>query len=117
MANQTSKLPAKKQQGAAKKKAMTKSQLRSKLAEDTGLTAKQVASVLDGLTVVALQQVKSVGSFTVPGLVKLTTTHKKATPERTGLDPFTKTEKVFKAKPARTVAKARVLKAVKDAVA
>jgi nucleoid DNA-binding protein len=49
-------------------------------------------------------------------LLKLTTVRKPATPEREGINPFTKEKTTFKAKPARTVVKPRPLKALKDAV-
>jgi hypothetical protein len=42
---------------------------------------------------------------------------KPATKERKGINPFTKEETIFKAKPARKVVKARAVKAAKDAVA
>jgi hypothetical protein len=41
---------------------------------------------------------------------------KPATPERKGINPFTKEPTVFKAKPARKTLKARPVKAAKDAV-
>lgn len=106
--------PAKNQK--AKKKPLTKTQLQALLAERSGLSKKQVAEVLDDLSDVAQEQLRSVGTFTVPKITKLVTVHKKATPEREGIDPFTKQPKTFKAKPARTVVKARVLKGIKDAV-
>jgi nucleoid DNA-binding protein len=42
--------------------------------------------------------------------------HKPAVAERTGINPFTKMEQVFKAKPARKVVKVRPLKALKEMV-
>ncbi|MGD0839131.1 MAG: HU family DNA-binding protein, partial [Polyangia bacterium] len=42
---------------------------------------------------------------------------KPATKARKGINPFTKEETIFKAKPARKVVKGRPVKAVKDAVA
>jgi nucleoid DNA-binding protein len=41
---------------------------------------------------------------------------KPATPEREGINPFTKEPTIFKAKPARKVVKAHPLKALKDAI-
>lgn len=103
----------------AAKKALTKGQLQVKLAEDSGLTVKQVKAVLDALLSNGLDQVKKVGSFTVPGLVKLTTVTKPAVAGGKEVpNPFKKGEMMItKDKPARTVVKARVLKGVKDAVA
>jgi hypothetical protein len=54
--------------------------------------------------------------FVVPGLMKVKSVFKPATKERKGIDPFTKLEKVFKAKPASTGIKIRPLKALKGMV-
>lgn len=99
-------------------KPLTKSQLKAKLAEKTGLPAKQVAEVLDALAEVAVAEVnrKGVGSFTIPSLCKVVVVNKKATPEKKMISPLTKTEITVKAKPARRVVKVRPLKALKDAV-
>ena len=50
----------------------------------------------------------------MPGLFKITTVRKPATKARKGINPFTKEEVMFKAKPARTVIKIRPLKKLKD---
>ena len=57
---------------------------------------------------------KGPGVFALPGLVKITVVKKPATPKRKGINPFTKQEQVFAAKPARKVIKVRPLKALKD---
>lgn len=72
--------------------------------------------MLAALQVIAAKQLKSAGSFTVPGVVKLVKKHKAATPAREGKSPFTGEKMMFKAKPARSVVRARALKAMKDAV-
>ena len=54
------------------------------------------------------------GMFSIPGLCKIVVQHKPATKERMGINPFTKEEQVFKAKPARNVVKVRPLKNLKD---
>ena len=56
------------------------------------------------------------GEVTVTGLIRLSVSTKEATPEREGINPFTKEPTIFKAKPARKVVKARPMKALKDAV-
>ena len=53
-------------------------------------------------------------AFTIPGLCKISVQHKPAVPERQGINPFTKEETTFKAKPARNVVKVRPLKNLKD---
>ena len=98
------------------KEKYTKTQILDAVAEDTELTRKQVSAVLDSLTEVIELHIKkrSVGEFVLPGLIKITTVKKPATKERTGINPFTKEEQVFKAKPASTAVKARPLKRLKD---
>ncbi len=56
------------------------------------------------------------GVFNVPGLMKVKVIRKPATKARKGINPFTKEETVFKAKPARNVVKIQPLKALKDMV-
>jgi nucleoid DNA-binding protein len=46
--------------------------------------------------------------------MKITVITKPATKARLGINPFTKQEVMFKAKPARKVVKIRALKALKD---
>lgn len=99
-----------------KKKPMSKVQFRTKLAEDCGLTTKQVEQILDAQSAIIIQQVNSIGSFTLPGLLKITRKTKPATPEKQGINPFTKEPMTIKAKPARSVVKVNVLKPLKDAV-
>ena len=100
----------------ALKDPMTKTQLLSELAEDAGLSKKDVASVLDGLSHVVSRHLKKrgAGQFTLPGLLKIKTVKKPATRARKGINPFTGEETVFKAKPARTMVKVQPLKALKD---
>ncbi|MCK4951550.1 MAG: HU family DNA-binding protein, partial [Gammaproteobacteria bacterium] len=56
------------------------------------------------------------GTFTVPGLMKVKVVRKPATKARKGINPFTGEEMMFKAKPARNVAKVLPLKGLKDMV-
>lgn len=112
----TAEAPAKKNQQPAKVKPLTKTQLKAKLAEKTGLTGKQVAEVLDALTETVFAEVKRAGSFTIPGVAKVVRQTKKATPEKQGINPLTKQPMTVKAKPERNVVKVRPLKALKDSV-
>ncbi|MDX1513208.1 MAG: HU family DNA-binding protein [Gammaproteobacteria bacterium] len=104
---------------AAVKEPYTKSQLLSAIAEDTGLSKKEVTAVLESLSGIIEQHVKKrgPGTFTLPGLLKVKTQRKPATKARKGINPFTGEETVFKAKPARTVVKIQPLKALKDMAA
>ena len=82
-----------------------------------GTSKRQVKSVVDALVVVGHKELKKSGVFLVPGFAKFVVVKKPATKEREGLNPFTNEPIVFKAKPARKVVKARLIKAVKDAIA
>jgi nucleoid DNA-binding protein len=97
-------------------KPATKSEVLSSIAEATGLSRKQVASVFEALSGQIKDAVgkKGPGVFALPGLLKIMVIHKPATPQRKGINPFTKQEQIFKAKPARKVIKVRPLKALKD---
>lgn len=107
-----------KSKSGSKAKSPTKTEIQAELAERTGLTKKQVASVLTSLSEVVGESLGRRGPkvFTFPGLVKFKVVHKKATKARKGINPFTGEETVFKAKPARNVVKAQPLKALKDRV-
>ena len=103
---------------AATAKSATKSEILTKIAEATELSRKQVSSVFDALSNEIKDAVgkKGPGVFAVPGLMKITVIHKPATKARKGINPFTKLEQTFKAKPARKVLKIRPLKGLKDFV-
>jgi len=55
-----------------------------------------------------------VGEFVLPGLMKIQTVKKPAKKARKGINPFTKEEVMFKAKPASTTVKVRPLKKLKE---
>jgi len=95
---------------------LSKTQILDQIATDTGLARKQVAAVLDSLTEVIEAHVKknAVGEFVLPGLLKISTVRKPAVKARKGINPFTKEEVTFKAKPASTAVKVRPLKKLKD---
>lgn len=99
-------------------KPMSKTEIMTALAEGTGLTKKEVSSVLDELTKLIEKSLskKGPGVFNLPGLMKITKVHKPATKARKGINRFTGEETTFKAKPARSVIKVRPLKGLKDMV-
>lgn len=111
-------MAAKKAATAESGKPMSKTEIYTALAERTGLAKKDISKVFDELGTLIGDQLGKKGpkTFNVPGLMKITVNHKPATKERRGIDPFTKQEKLFKAKPARNVVKVRPLKALKDMV-
>jgi len=99
-------------------KRLTKAQVISEIAEMAELEKKQVANVFEGLTNLIKKQLgpRGPGEFVIPGLLKLKTVKKPATPERKGVNPFTKEPTVFKAKPASKKVRASALKALKDMI-
>ena len=99
-------------------KAPTKSEIFSKLADDTELTRKQIASVFDSLGTVIKKNLstRGPGIFTMPGLCKMTVKKKPATKARKGINPFTGEEQMFKAKPASKTVRIRPLKNLKEMV-
>lgn len=101
------------------KEALSKSGLVAHLAEASGVIAKDVRAVLAALEGAVHGSVskKGVGSFTLPGLLKITALKVPAKPKRKGINPFTKEEQWFAAKPASVKVKVRPLKKLKDAAA
>lgn len=93
-----------------------KTQMLQQIADATELSKKQVQAVLDELTNVIEGHIKKkgVGEFVLPGLLKITTVKKPATKARKGINPFTKEEVTFKAKPASISVKVRPLKKLKE---
>ena len=101
------------------KAALSKSGLVAYLADATAVAAKDVRSVLAALegAVTASVSKKGAGSFTLPGLLKVTVINVPAKPKRKGINPFAKVEQWFAAKPATVKVKVRPLKKLKDAAA
>lgn len=99
------------------KTAFNKSTLQAHLAELSGAEPKTVKAVLAALeaTMVASLNKKGLGEFTLPGLLKVTSLVIPAKKKRRGIDPFTKVEREFAAKPATVRVKVRSLKKLKDA--
>jgi nucleoid DNA-binding protein len=97
-------------------KAPTKSEVIQSIAQSSELSRKQVSAVLEGLAGEMKKALgkKGAGLFVVPGLMKVTVIQKPAVPARKGINPFTKMEQMFKARPARKVVKVRPLKNLKD---
>jgi len=102
----------------AVKKPMTKSAIINEVVEKTDLTKKQVTSVFDELAIIIERHIKkrSVGQFTLPGLLKIEVKRKPKTKARKGINPFTGEPMTIKAKPARNVVKVRPLKRLKDMI-
>lgn len=101
------------------KEALTKSGLIAHIAEDSGLAPKDVRAVLASLEGAMQGSVskKGAGQFVLPGMFKITATKVPAKAKRKGINPFTKEEVWFAAKPASMKLKVRPLKKLKDAAA
>ena len=101
------------------KEALSKSGLVAHIADATGVAAKDVRAVMAALEGAVHGSVskKGAGSFTLPGLLKITSVSVPAKPKRKGINPFTKEEQWFAAKPATVKIKVRALKKLKDAAA
>ena len=99
------------------KASFNKTGLVAHLAEATGVEPKSVKAVMAALegTMVASVHKKGAGMFTLPGLLKVTAVQVPAKKARKGINPFTKEETTFKAKPASVKLKVRPLKKLKDA--
>ena len=100
------------------KKPMTKTEMIAALADSTGLTKQQVVSLFDELATLIKKELgeEGVGIFNISNLLKIKVVRKPATSERKGINPFTKEETVFKAKPAQNVVKLVPLRGLKELV-
>jgi nucleoid DNA-binding protein len=99
-------------------KPRTKGEFLSIVADQTALSRKQVAAVFNAMAGIFQADLGKGGPglVTVPGMMKVTVKRLPATKARKGINPFTKEEVIFKAKPARNVVKIRPLKALKQMV-
>ncbi len=97
---------------------MTKAVLYRTIAEQTGLTRKDVIAVFETLDEIIEGHLKKRGAgiFTLPGLMKLRVVRKPARRARKGTNPFTGEEMMFKAKPAHNVIKISPLKRLREKV-
>lgn len=112
----STKAPAKKTSAIQEK--FTKTAILSTISENTGLTKKEVSLVLDELTDLIERHIKkrSVGEFTLPGLLKIKTVTRPARPARKNVpNPFKPGELMdIPKKPASTRVKVLPLKKLKE---
>jgi len=101
------------------KDVLNKTTLVAHIAEASGVVPKDVRAVLAALegAVAGSVHKKGAGSFTLPGLLKISAVQVPAKAKRKGINPFTKEEQWFAAKPASIKIKVRPLKKLKDAAA
>ena len=97
------------------KSKLSKSQVFEALAEESGMAESEVKKVLGSLERLIEASIceQGYGQFTLPGLMKVTTVRRPAIKARRGINPFTKEETWFKAKPASTGVRIRALKKMK----
>ena len=99
------------------KKPMTKTDVINALAESSGLSRKDVGTMMTHLSELIGKEIGKKGPqvFNVPGLMKISVATKPATKATQRPSPFKPGEMMtVKAKPARKVIKIRALKALKD---
>ena len=101
------------------KETLSKSGLVAHIADTSGVASRDVRAVLSALEGAMAGSVskKGAGPFVLPGLLKVTAVNVPAKPKRKGINPFTKEEQWFAAKPASVKLKVRPLKKLKDAAA
>ncbi len=97
-------------------KRMSKAQVIAELVEKTGLGKKDVQNVFDQLLAIIERELgkDGPGEIVVPDLVKLRVKVVPGRPEHVGLDPFTKQERTFPARPEARKVRASVAKRLKD---
>ena len=97
----------------------TKQQIITDIADETGLSKKEVAAVFAALGTKIVQHMKPRGSgdFTIPDTgIKVRRVVKPKTKARMGRNPFTGEEIKIPAKPARKVIRLSALKALKESL-
>lgn len=102
----------------AVKEPMNRTAIYNEIADNTGLTKKQVKAVFDELAVLIERHIKkrAAGTFTLPGLLKIKTVAKPARKAQKNVpNPFRPGETMdVAAKPATVKVKALPLKKLKD---
>ncbi len=103
---------------ATKTKPLSKSEILNAVSDAVGeeVSKKHVKEVVEALVALGHRELKKSGTFVLPGFAKFVVVKKPARPARKGVNPFTKLEQTFAAKPASKSVKARPVKAIKDAV-
>jgi DNA-binding protein HU-beta len=102
-----------------KTKPLSKTEILSAIADAIGeeVSKKHIKEVVEHLVDVGHKELKKAGIFVLHGFAKFVVVKKPAKPARKGINPFTKQEQTFAAKPASKTVRARPVKAIKDAVA
>jgi DNA-binding protein HU-beta len=100
----------------ATEKRMSKAQIITELSDKSGVQKKDVQNLLSELVSLAERELgaKGPGEFVLPDIVKLKVKQVAAKPAHKGVDPFTKQEKEFPAKPASRKVRASPMKRLKQ---
>jgi len=103
---------------SAAAKPRSKSDVFATIAQHADLHRRDVAAVFHALGALIKADLSKLGAgvFKIPGMMRIAVTRKPATKARMGVNPFTKEEVMFKAKPARNVVRVRPLRGLKDMV-
>jgi nucleoid DNA-binding protein len=103
---------------AASTKPRSKNDVFQTIAQHVGIHRRDVGAVFHTMASLIRADLSKSGSgiFNVPSMMRITVKRKPATKARVGINPFTKEQVTFKAKPARNVVRVRPLKALKDMV-
>jgi nucleoid DNA-binding protein len=98
------------------KERWSKTQILNEISERVAISRKHVGAVMSELEGIIARHIgkSGPGEFVLPGLFKINTVKKPAQKARKGIDPFTKQERMFAAKPASVKVKVRPLKKLKD---
>ena len=99
-------------------KPLTKQGLLAHVSEAAAVDLKATKAVLANLeaTILASLHKKGAKGFVWPGLFKATLVSTPARPARKGINPFTKQEQMFAAKPASAKIRIRALKKANEAI-
>ena len=98
------------------KERWSKTQILNEISERVEISRKHVGAVMAELEGIIARHIgkSGPGEFVLPGMLKINTVKKPAQKARKGIDPFTKQERMFAAKPASVKVKIRPLKKLKD---
>jgi nucleoid DNA-binding protein len=100
-------------------KRMSKAQVLLELSEKTGLAKKDVQNLFDQVLVLVERELgkEGPGEFVLPDLVKLRVKMTPGRAEHVGIDPFTKQERTFPARPEARKVRVSAAKRLKDLLA
>jgi nucleoid DNA-binding protein len=103
---------------SASAKPRSKGEVFGTIAQHVGIHRRDVAAAFHAMGALIKADLSKGGSgvFKVPGLMRITVKRKPATKAHMGVNPFTKEQVMFKAKPARNVVRVRPLKGLKEMV-